>query len=137
MLVFMSCDVEQHYKYAEPLYDYFSEVHNQDFRDFKGEQKIVILTLSGCSPCVKDVMNSLINTYTDDTMLLAAGTSTELVVSNMLSQLQQIYPMMLDPENLLIKYRANISGPTLVYFSKSLVEATELKVNNMSMIFEK
>jgi len=117
-------------EYAENIKRYFAEVHQEELSE---DQSFLVIPLGGCSPCLKELMDSLVAQSYNLNMLFSGETSDNDLKA-LGTVIQERYPLMKDKENLMMRYRTNIFGPTIMTFeSGRIVGFVEIDTQNMSM----
>lgn len=134
LVIILGCESsKQNDPYAENIFKYLSQVPNLNLSSESEEQKLIVIPLSGCSPCLEEVLGFLNNSEVKpDIQLLFTGKSIDKKVQSLVQKLKFIYPSYSDEENLLMFYRTNISNPSLLIIDGSKIRKFTLDLNNYS-----
>lgn len=136
MLFSFACTTQQ--KPLAPEYEaavirYFSDVHQISFEK---DDKVVIVQLAGCDPCIKEVLQHLSTNQLDINIVLTGSTFDD-EINDYVTFLEPRYKIFRDKEHMLKKYRTSLIGPTWLDFGNDgLKGVKKLETENLELILQ-
>ena len=116
--------------YEGAIKRYFSEVFSVTFEDNKAYTDMLIIPLSGCTPCLEEVLEHLTNRQNSSIQIVFVGKDEDFEIKKMVDQLSMTYSAILDSDNQLMLYRTNITNPSLLKIDKGRIEKTQITLLN-------
>jgi hypothetical protein len=120
-------------EYEAAVLRYFSDVHKISFDK---DDKVVIVQLAGCDPCIKEVLQHLSANQLDVNIVLAGSTFDD-AINGYVTSLDTHYKIFWDKDYMLKKYRTSLIGPTwLEIGNDGLMRVEKLETENLELILQ-
>lgn len=133
-LIINACNGANPDPYEGAIKRYFSEVLSVKFEYNKAYNDMLIIPLSGCTPCLAEVLEHLTNRQPSNIEIILVGETQDDEIKAMLDELSITYSTILDSENKLTLYRTNITNPSLLKINEGHIEKTEITLLNYTTV---
>jgi hypothetical protein len=134
LFIINACNRANSDPYEGAIKRYFSEVLSMTFEENKAYTDVLIIPLSGCTPCLAEVMEHLTNRRPSQNQIVLVGESQNMEIKRMVEELSTTYSVFVDLDYSLTGYRTNITGPSLLRIEDGHIEKTEITLLNYTTV---